>query len=53
MNQDQWIWMQVELGDVRSEQTRQGVKKVRKGAMMEEMQSMMQELMLHFPSPPQ
>lgn len=53
MNQDQWMWMQAELGDLRGEQTRQGVKQVQQGAMLEEMQSMMQQLMLHFPPPPQ
>lgn len=53
MNQDQWMWMQVELGDLRVEQTRQGVEQIRQWAMLEEMQSLMQQLMLHFPPPPQ
>lgn len=53
MNQDQRMWMQAELEDLRSEQTRQGVEHIRRGAMLEDMQSMMQQLMLHFPRPPQ
>lgn len=53
MNHDQWMWMQAELGDLRAKQTRQGVEKIRKGAMVEGMQSTMKQLMLHFPPPPQ
>lgn len=53
MNQDQWMWMQAELGYLRAEQTQQGVEQVRKRAMLKEMQSMMQQLILHFPPLPQ
>lgn len=45
--------MQVELGDLRVEKTWEGVEKVRQGAMLEEIQSMMQQLMVNFPPPPQ
>lgn len=53
MNQDQWMWMQAELGYLRVEQTRQGVEQIRQEVMLEDMKSMMQQLMLHFPPPPQ
>lgn len=36
MDQDQWIWMQAEFGDLRAKQTRQGVENIQQGAMLEE-----------------
>ena len=49
---DQWSWMQTEIGDLRAEQTHQGVEKTRQETLMNEMYVMMQRLMLQF-SPPQ
>lgn len=41
MNHEQWAWVQTELGDLRTKQTRQGIEKARQGAMLEEMNLMM------------
>ena len=49
MSQDQWGWIQTEMGVLRTEQTRQGVELFRQGTVMDDMQAMMQRLMLHFP----
>jgi hypothetical protein len=55
MSQDQWGWIQTEMGTLPIEQTRQGaeldrqsVELFRKGTVMDDMQAMMQRLMLHF-----
>lgn len=52
MSQDQWGWVQSEIGALRTEQTRQGVELFRQGVVMDDMQTMMQRLMLHFPHDP-
>ena len=52
MSQDQWGWVQSEMGALRTEQTRQGVELFRQGVVMDDMQAMMQRLMLHFPHDP-
>jgi hypothetical protein len=56
MSQDQWGWIQTEMGTLRTKQNRQGaeldrqsVELFRQGTMMDDMQAMMQRLMLHFP----
>jgi hypothetical protein len=49
---DQWGWIQTEIGDLRAEQQRQGIEQARQGAMLDDMSSMMRQLMLHFPHPP-
>jgi hypothetical protein len=49
---DQWGWIQTEIGDLRAEQQRQGTEQARQGAMLDDMSSMMRQLMLHFPQPP-
>ena len=41
-----------EIGDLRIEQQRQGIEQARQGAMLDDMSSMMQQLMLHFLQPP-
>lgn len=48
---DQWSWMQTEIGDLRAEQTRQGLEQARQGTLMEERHAMMQRLTLQFPPP--
>lgn len=54
MNQDQWAWVQSELGDLRTEKSRQGIEQARQGKVLDEMNLMMPQLMLHFlPQPPQ
>lgn len=54
MNHDQRAWVQTELGDLRTEQSRQGIEHARQGAVLDEMNLMMRQLMFHFlPQPPQ
>lgn len=54
INHDQWAWVQTKLGDLITEQSRQGIEQARQGAVFDEMNLMMQQLMLHFPpQPPQ
>jgi len=57
---EEWKWIHGEFADLRGEQARQslelhrqGDEQTRQGVMMTEMHSMMQQLMLHFPPPPQ
>lgn len=49
---DQWAWVQTELDDLRTEQTRQGIEQARQWEMLDEMSLVMRQLMLDFPSPP-
>src|SRR3954470_9552058 len=52
MPQDQWGWVQTEIGALRTEQTRQGVELFRQGAVVDDVQEMMRRLMLQFPQNP-
>lgn len=48
---DKWLWIQIEIHDLRAEKTRQGVEQTRQGTLMDEMHALMQRLMLQFPPP--
>ncbi|XP_050919091.1 uncharacterized protein LOC127136594 [Lathyrus oleraceus] len=48
----QWTWVQTELGDLRTEQTRKGIEQALQGEMLDKMSLMMRQLVLHFPPPP-
>lgn len=59
MPQDQWGWIQDEIGHLCTEQSRQGeeltrfgVEQHRQGTILDEMNAMMQCMMLHYPYPP-